>query len=376
MRTARLEDYLYNIYKAETKIRTRRTVCLLGQTGIGKSESCRRVAQRLADDMNKEFVDYDDDNSANMILNDPSRYFVFIDFRLSEVEPSDLLGIPQKDNGAVRYAPLLWAKCLSRCAGILMLDEITNIQRPDVMTAAYKLVYDRRAGFLKFNDDVAIIAAGNRPEESAVANMLPSPLVNRMLLIDVNQPKLEEWQEYMNKNYGDDWDKRTFAFLKRFSNEGYFLKPPQRTETLEGFPTPRAWTHLSLLMHKGVNDRDTLSGLLGNEVGEKLNIFLMTNVDIEELIERPEKFHGLNLDGKYMGTVMLASWISNSEDLSRTFDLIDAMSSESREYLVTVCICLKREKLVKFLTQLFQYNPRYREFLGQVALEARAQIKK
>ncbi|MFW6127960.1 MAG: hypothetical protein ACOC6M_02130 [Halobacteriota archaeon] len=376
MRTARLEDYLYNIYKAETKIRTRRTVCLLGQTGIGKSESCRRVAQRLADDMNKEFVDYDDDNSANMILNDPSRYFVFIDFRLSEVEPSDLLGIPQKDNGAVRYAPLLWAKCLSRCAGILMLDEITNIQRPDVMTAAYKLVYDRRAGFLKFNDDVAIIAAGNRPEESAVANMLPSPLVNRMLLIDVNQPKLEEWQDYMNKNYGDDWDKRTFAFLKRFSNEGYFLKPPQRTETLEGFPTPRAWTHLSLLMHKGVNDRDTLSGLLGNEVGEKLNIFLMTNVDIEELIERPEKFHGLNLDGKYMATVMLASWISNSEDLSRTFDLIDAMSSESREYLVTVCICLKREKLVKFLTQLFQYNPRYREFLGQVALEARAQIKK
>lgn len=376
MRAAGLEDYLYNLYKAESHIRTRRTICLLGQTGIGKSESCRRVAQRLAEDMDKEFVDYDDDTSAEKILDDPERYFVFIDFRLSEVEPSDLLGIPQRSNGVVRYAPLLWAKCLSRCAGILMLDEITNIQRPDVMTAAYKLVYDRRAGFLKFNDDVAIIAAGNRPEESAVANMLPSPLVNRMLLVDVARPKLEEWQEYMNKNYSDEWDKRVFAFLKRFSNEGYFLRAPQRTETLEGFPTPRAWTHLSLLMHQGITDRDTLSGLLGSEVGEKLNIFLMTDVDIEELIERPEKFHSLNLDGKYMATVMLSSWISNLEDFSKTFDLIDAMASESREYLVTVCVCLDREKLVNFLTRLFHYNPRYRDFLGQVALEARAQIKK
>lgn len=375
MRAAELEDYLYNVYKAESDIGTRRTICLLGQTGIGKSESCRRVAQRLADDMGKEFVDYDDDTSAEKILDDPERYFVFIDFRLSEVEPSDLLGIPNRTEGAVRYAPLLWAKCLSHCAGILMLDEITNIQRPDVITAAYKLVYDRRAGFLKFNDNVAIITAGNRPEESAVANMLPSPLVNRMLLVDVARPKLEEWQEYMNKNYGDRWDKRVFAFLKRFANEGYFLKPPQRTETLEGFPTPRAWTHLSLLMHKGISDRDTLLGLLGSEVGEKLNIFLMTDVDIEELIERPEKFHGLNLDGKYMATVMLSSWISNSEEFSKAFDLIDAMGSESREYLVTVCVCLDREKLVEFLTQLFQHNPRYREFLGQVALEARAQIK-
>lgn len=375
MRAAGLEDYLYNVYKAESEIGIRRTICLLGQTGIGKSESCRKVAQRLADEMGKEFVDYDDDTSAGKILDDPGRYFVFIDFRLSEVEPSDLLGIPQRDDGAVRYAPLLWAKCLSKCSGILMLDEITNIQRPDVMTAAYKLVYDRRAGFLKFNDDVAIIAAGNRPEESAVANMLPSPLVNRMLLVDVARPKLEEWQEYMSKNYGDEWDKRVFAFLKRFSNEDYFLSPPERTETLEGFPTPRAWTHLSLLMHQGINDRDTLSGLLGSEVGEKLNIFLMTDVDIEELIERPEKFHSLNLDGKYMATVMLASWISNSEEF-RAFDLIDVMASESREYLVTVCVCLGREKLVKFLTQLFQHDPRYREFLGQVALEARAQIKK
>ncbi|MFO7968307.1 MAG: hypothetical protein R6U44_11975 [Archaeoglobaceae archaeon] len=364
------------MYKAESKIRIRRTICLLGQTGIGKSESSRRVSQRLAHEMGKEFIDYDDDTSAEKILDDPDSYFVFIDFRLSEVEPSDLLGIPQRDDGAVRYAPLLWAKCLSKCAGILMLDEITNIQRPDVMTAAYKLVYDRRAGFLKFNDDVAIIAAGNRPEESAVANMLPSPLVNRMLLVDVARPKLEEWQEYMNKNHGDEWDKRVFAFLKRFANEDYFLRPPQRTETLEGFPTPRTWTHLSLLMYQGINDRDTLSGLLGGEVGEKLNIFLMTNVDIEELIEMPEKFHGLNLDGKYMATVMLSSWISSSDDFGKVFDLIDAMASESREYLVTICVCLDRDKLVSFLTQLFHYDPRYREFLGQVALEARAQIKK
>ena len=117
-------------------------------------------------------------------------------------------------DGAVAFSPLLWAKCLSKSAGLLLLDELTNISRPDVISAAYKLIFDRRAGFTKFHDDVFIVACGNKPEHSSVANYLPTPLINRMLVLTIDPPKVDDWMEFMQKTYGDEWDKRCWAFLK------------------------------------------------------------------------------------------------------------------------------------------------------------------
>ena len=146
---------------------SRQSTLLLGPPGIGKSMSCWKLAEKLAKGAGKEFVDYDDDK-AEMILEEPEKYFVFVDLRLTECEPSDLLGLPHKVNGSVMFSPLLWARCLNKSAGLLLLDELTNIQRPDLITVSYKLVFDREAGFTKFNEDVMIVSAGNRPEHSSV----------------------------------------------------------------------------------------------------------------------------------------------------------------------------------------------------------------
>ena len=43
----------------------------------------------MAKKLNKEFIDYSDD-VAEKIMEDPNKYFVFNDFRLTEIEPSDL----------------------------------------------------------------------------------------------------------------------------------------------------------------------------------------------------------------------------------------------------------------------------------------------
>lgn len=167
MKIGKLEPYLTKLYKVGPINHTRQSALLLGAPGIGKSMSCWKLARRLARAVEKEFVDYDDDKAA-MILENPDKYFVFVDLRLTECEPSDLLGLPHKINGSVRFSPLLWARCLNKAAGLLLLDELTNIQRPDLITVSYKLVFDREAGFTKFHRDVMIVAAGNRPEHSSV----------------------------------------------------------------------------------------------------------------------------------------------------------------------------------------------------------------
>jgi hypothetical protein len=374
LRISDLESYLAKVYKAGYGNRGRVSVLLLGAPGIGKSITCYSLAQRIAKSLGKEFLDYNDDE-AWKVLAEPDKYFVFIDFRLTECEPSDLLGIPKETDGAVRFSPLLWARCLSKSAGLLLLDELTNVQRPDVITSSYKLIFDRKAGFTKFHDDVMIVACGNRPEESSVASMLPVPLISRMLVLVVEPPTVQSWADWMTQTYGDDWDKRTYAFLKRFEDEGYLIRVPMKPETLEAYPVPRTWSATALLMHRGVSTDDTLVGLLGYEVGTKLQAFLKVDVDIEELIRTPEVFTRLDLDGKYMVSVMLGTWISKHiADPKRAYPLIDSMSMESREFLVLTCMSMEKKSLVQFLRQLFTYQPSYKDVLSEIAIKLKEEI--
>jgi len=374
LKVGKLENYLLRLYKAGAINHNRQAVLLLGPPGVGKSLTCWSLARRLAKLTGKEFVDYNDDE-APKILEAPERYFVFVDFRLPECEPSDLMGIPEKVNGAVRFAPLLWARCLSKAAGLLLLDELTNVQRPDVISASYKLIFDRRAGFTKFHEDVLIVCCGNRPEHSAVANLPPTPLLDRLLVIDVSEPSVDEWADWMNTTYGDEWDKRCYAFNKRFEKDGYLIQVPRQTETLDPYPTPRSWTSLSTLMAKGIHDRDTIRGLIGYEVGTKLDAFLKVDVDINQLLMEPRAFHELEFDAKYMVAVMLGSWISQHiKNPARAFGLIDEMSSEKREFLVLTCMAMNRRKLVSFLRALFAYNVAYRDVLSEIAIGIKEEI--
>ena len=172
----------------------------------------------------------------------------------------------------------------------------------------------------------------------------------------------------MNRKYNDAWDKRVYVFLKRFENEGYILKLPRTPEGLEEYPTPRTWSWLALDLYEGFNELEDICGLVGEEVGMRFHAFLKLNVDIDELIAEPKRFHALELDAKYMATFMLSSWITqNFKNLAKAYPLIDEMSQESREYLVMVCMTMKKATLVKFLKQLLVDKPVYKEVLTEIA---------
>jgi len=69
--------------------------------------------------------------------------------------------------------------------------------------------------------------------------MLPTPLISRMIILEIGRPSEEDWYNWMNNKFEDMWEKKIYGFLMRFKNEGYFINVPKKAEGLDPYPTPR-----------------------------------------------------------------------------------------------------------------------------------------
>jgi len=324
-----LAPLLIRLYNTQNKY----SILLIGSHGVGKSTIVRDVAMQLAKSEGKTFVEISrlttrsakTDTKAQIldtdVYNHPEKYFLFYDLRLTELEPQDLMGLPRIDRNPVpavgigsvsTYAPPLWAIILSipNIEGILFLDEITNIQRMDLISAAYKLLLDKSSGNLKFSNNVMVISAGNPAPQSgynrsAAANPLPAPLLNRVIVLGVSPPTLEEWKQYMDTTYWDKktgkrtWDISVYQFLLNHKENiwGDTSVTNRNYETYENEPTPRTYTNLALISEKLRDNPEQLRsaaiGLLGSVVGDAYYHFVTEttkNLTAEQLLQNPQLF--------------------------------------------------------------------------------------
>lgn len=129
-------------------------VMLWGPPGVGKSQIIGGIAR--------------------------TREVPLIDVRLSQMEPTDLRGIPFRAGDHVEWSvPALLPDAKRHGPrGILFLDEITSAP-PTVTAAAYQLILDRRLGEYRVPEGWAIFAAGNRYGDRGVTYVMPTPLANR-----------------------------------------------------------------------------------------------------------------------------------------------------------------------------------------------------
>jgi SpoVK/Ycf46/Vps4 family AAA+-type ATPase len=200
-------------------------VMLWGPPGVGKSQMIAQVAARHRAPV--------------------------IDVRLSQMEPSDLRGIPFRVGDLVEWAipALLPAAARHGERGILFLDEITSAA-PTVSAAAYQLILDRRLGEYRVPDGWAIFAAGNRQGDRGVTYSMPAPLANRFshFAVDVH---LDDWVAWA---YANNIDERIIAFL-RFRPELLFDFDPAHNPV--AFPSPRSWEFAHRALQK-FGDRSAL----------------------------------------------------------------------------------------------------------------------
>jgi hypothetical protein len=222
-------------------------VMLWGPPGVGKSQMVAHVAERHGVQV--------------------------IDIRLSQMEPSDLRGIPFRIEDRVEWAvpALLPNGERHGPAGILFLDEITSAP-PAVSAAAYQLILDRRLGDYQVPDGWAIFAAGNRQGDRGVTYSMPAPLANRFSHFEVDT-HLDDWVAWA---YANGIDERVIAFL-RFRPELLFDFDPAHNPV--AFPSPRSWEFAHRALRKFEHDGHLLQGTMQACVGPAAGIEVTTFVN-------------------------------------------------------------------------------------------------
>ncbi|VAW77827.1 conserved hypothetical protein [hydrothermal vent metagenome] len=222
-------------------------VMLWGPPGVGKSQIVTQIAQR--------------------------HQVPVIDLRLSQMEPTDLRGIPFRVNDQVEWAVPAMLPNAERHGlnGVLFLDEITSVP-PSVSAAAYQLILDRRLGAYEVPAGWAIFAAGNRQGDRGVTYSMPAPLANRFshYELDVN---LDDWVAWA---YSQAIDERLIAFL-RFRPELLFEFDPAHNPV--AFPSPRSWEFAHRALQKFGDRSDVLVEALQACVGPAAGVELHAFVD-------------------------------------------------------------------------------------------------
>ncbi|BAO45383.1 AAA family ATPase [Thiolapillus brandeum] len=217
-------------------------VMLWGPPGVGKSQIVAEVAARHS--------------------------VPVIDIRLSQMEPSDLRGIPFRKDETVEWAVpgILPNTKRHGPKGILFLDEITSAP-PSVSAAAYQLILDRKLGEYEVPEGWAIFAAGNRQGDRGVTYTMPAPLANRLSHFEV-ETNLDDWVAWAWTN---GIDERVIAFL-RFRPELLFDFDPAHNPV--AFPSPRSWEFAHRSLQKFSNQPQLLLGTLQACVGPAAGIEL------------------------------------------------------------------------------------------------------
>jgi hypothetical protein len=205
--------------------RIKRSLMVLGPTGIGKSEIIHQVADLYG--------------------------IKVIDVRLLLWSLTDLKGIPYPDETGA-YTRWLINDVLPRVdrdgeAGILLLEELNAASR-NVQAAAYQLTLDRKIGDYILPDEWIIIATGNREQDSGVYVAPPAPLADRFEIQEI-EPDFATWRDYAIKA---GVHPMVVAYLSFNPKALYTFNPEDSAEMV--FATPRSWVVVSDILHAGFSN--------------------------------------------------------------------------------------------------------------------------
>ena len=257
MRSTTLERVVRQI-KEQRENEDYTPICIIGKSGIGKTESIAGVAAELG--------------------------IGFKELRLSHYQESDLVGLPYIENGITKHAETdLLPPSNDPGQGILLLDEVTSSQK-SMRSAVYQLMdSSRKLGHYKMPEKWLIVACGNGPDDGGDFRGIEAAFLSRGSAWRV-EPNLEVWKKWALKK---EVHPTVIAFLT-FRPEMLHYMPSIADHPYDMIACPRNWSKLStnlFNMEKRVggvikNDDDLefiSAGCVGANVGPSFAAFYRYN---------------------------------------------------------------------------------------------------
>ena len=339
-----------------------------GTTGIGKSETIKTKGAKIAKNIGRKFVVWNETNKTEKheIAKSPEEYFFLMDICLSQMDPSDLKGLPSLNGGDtvewkvpywLNIASLPGAKCL------ILFDEI-NLAPPSIQASAYQLILDRALGEVTISDGVGVIAAGNRIEDRANVYDLPKPLQNRFNHITLKIPSVDDWSVWALKN---GVDSRIITFLN--AHRSKLMGKIDSSSKEMAFPTPRSWGKNCSRLIKGITNLKDVESLASSAVGMGASmefasfLKLGRKINLQELLKNPKEFMKTikdeDLDLKYSILSLVTDWYDSHNkktDLEKILEISKYTEPEFAVLLLRFCKIRHEKSFKKNATTLKSWN--------------------
>lgn len=257
----------------------------------------------------------------------------FVDFRLGQIVPTDLRGIPfpEHDKGQFVYLAPSSLPRVERDGerGILFLDEF-NMASPALMGIAQELILDRRIGDYRLPDGWIVVAAMNEKSDGAAVNTIPGPVSNRFLNFKV-VPSIDD---FTNWAIADGVDERIIAFLRHRPELLHRYQLGQMA-----WPSPRTWKSCDKLIKLfGVENSDLLAPSVGEGAIGEFEAYIsvyqsMPNIaDILEKGENSKEGLSNKLDVRAAVITALAIRQSEPQHFTNAYLWLSKTSKRSQEW--------------------------------------------
>lgn len=275
-----------------------------GSPGVGKSNIIHSVAQQLK--------------------------LKVIDLRLSQCDPTDLMGFPNVQGEKARYVPMETFPVkgddvpVGYEGWLLFLDEFPSASRA-VQAAAYKLVLDKMVGQHELHQNVAIVCAGNKASDKAIVNSLSTATQSRLVHLEL-AVNLDDWTAWASAN---GIDSRIIGFLNYKTSLLHKFSPDHQDKT---FPCPRTWefaSRLSVNQSVSMKDLPLFAGTVGQGAAQEYIAFAelyQSLPRIEEIIKSPET---VNISEEISIRFAIATYVAdhisetNAEQVTKFLDRLD-----------------------------------------------------
>lgn len=297
LKHSQLKNLILRVYDAKLPL------FIWGTMGIGKSEIVKDTAKQISQANNLIFLDGDSDGIES---------FGFIDVRISQLDPSDLRGLPTIEknvNGEAintKWITPNWLPKDKDGAGILFLDEL-NLAMPSIQNACYQLILDRKIGDYSLPDGWIVVSAGNTSDDKAYVFDMSAPLSNRFIHAKLEPPTLQEWTNWaMDKNIKPE----IISFLQY---KPHYLYKFDSKNKEKSFATPRMWFYVNKLLSTSdeITDEEKeilLASAVGEGIAIEFSAFsrLKDRLDIDRLLLEPtevKKFQEVDLIYSLLGAL-------------------------------------------------------------------------